>query len=318
MATENAKKSTEIFYCTTCDYKTSRLTDFNRHKSSLKHKWQQTETKNAKNAIDIIKPFICKNCDKSYQDRSGLWKHNKKCLSENNHIIDGENKDKDKEKNTEKEKINELSIVMEVIKQNQEILKSHQDVIKQNSELQKQMQNLYENVSNTNNVLINNNCNNKTFNLNLFLNEECKDAMNIMDFVDSLKIQLTDLEKVGELGYVNGLSNIIINNLKALDIHKRPVHCSDTKRETIYIKDANRWEKENDEKIKLNKAIKSIANKNICLITKWKENNPDCICSESFKSDQYNDIILNSLDTDKTSNQRIIKNIVREIKIEKE
>jgi hypothetical protein len=309
MATENSPKFPTNFYCEKCDYATCHLNDFNKHLLTLKHKRQQMATKKS---LKVVKPFICKNCDKSYQDRSGLWKHNKKCISENNIYNEEKNEEnKNKEKDNEKEKISELSIVMEVIKQNQEILKSHQDVIKQ-------MQNLYKNVSNTNNVLINNNCNNKTFNLNLFLNEECKDAMNIMDFVDSLKIQLTDLEKVGELGYVNGLSNIIINNLKALDIHKRPVHCSDTKRETIYIKDANRWEKENDEKIKLNKAIKSIANKNICLITKWKENNPDCICSESFKSDQYNDIVLNSLDTDKASNQRIIKNIVREIKIEKE
>jgi hypothetical protein len=189
-------------------------------------------------------------------------------------------------------------------------------ILKQNQELQKQMIDVCKQIQPSN--IIHTNSHNKTFNLNLFLNEQCKDAMNITDFVDSLHLQLTDIEKIGEMGYVNGLSNIIIKNLKAIDLHKRPLHCSDTKRETIYIKDADKWEKENDEKVKLNKAITNIANKNIRMIPIWREQNPDCVNSDSNKSDQYNDIILNSMDTDKNSNQKIITNIAKEIKIDKE
>ena len=194
------------------------------------------------------------------------------------------------------------------------------DFLKKNQEFQMDMQKQMFEFMNTNIVVNNNsniNSNNKTFNLNVFLNEQCKDAMNLTDFVDSLQLQLTDLEKIGELGYVNGLSSIIIRNLKAMDIHKRPVHCSDAKRETIFIKEADKWEKENDENEKLNKAIKSIANKNIRMIPKWREKHPECAHSDSYKSDQYNNIIIQSLDTNPISNHKIITNIAKEVKIVK-
>jgi hypothetical protein len=156
------------------------------------------------------------------------------------------------------------------------------------------------------------------FNMNFFLNEQCKDAMNIMDFVNSLQIQLSDLEKVGELGYTNGISNIIIQNLKTLDIHKRPLHCNDTKRETIFIRDDDKWEKEDVTKVKLNKAINGVVNKNIQMIPQWKKENPECVYSDSHKSNQYNHIIRNSFDSQPAYNEKIISNIAKEVKIQRE
>jgi hypothetical protein len=197
-------------------------------------------------------------------------------------------------------------------------------LMKENSEFKEMLleQNkLVMKVCEKNSVINNINSNNKTFNLNVFLNEQCKDAMNIMDFVDSLKIQLSDLENVGKLGFVEGITNIIVKNLKALDVHKRPVHCSDTKREVMYVKDENKWEKENDEKKKLRKAIKYIAHKNSKVLPEFKAKYPDCIYSDSKKSDQYNKLIIEAMggkgDNDNEKEEKIIKNIAKEVVINK-
>jgi len=155
----------------------------------------------------------------------------------------------------------------------------------------------------------------------MFLNEQCKDAMNIMDFVDSVKLQLCDLENVGKVGFVEGISNIIIKNLNSLDIYKRPVHCSDSKREIMYIKDDNKWEKENEENKKLRKAIKYIAHKNVCVINEFKEKYPDCIYSNSSQSDKYNKLIIEAIgghgDNDFEKENKIIKKIAKEVVIPK-
>jgi hypothetical protein len=166
------------------------------------------------------------------------------------------------------------------------------------------------------------NSHNKSFNLQLFLNETCKDAMNIMDFVESINLQLSDLEKVGKLGYIDGISNIIVKNLKALDISERPIHCTDKKREIIYVKDENKWEKENETNNKMKKAIKLISNKNIKMLNTFKEKYPDCLKSESKYSDQYNKIVIESFggngDNDDEKENRIIQKIAKEVTIDKE
>ena len=163
--------------------------------------------------------------------------------------------------------------------------------------------------------------NNKTFNLNFFLNETCKDAMNIMDFVDTIKVQLTDLIKVGEIGYVEGISNIITNNLKALDISQRPIHCTDKKREVLYIKDEDKWEKD-EEKKKLRKAIKTVAYKNINALPQFKEKYPDCKESDSKFSDQYNHLIIEAMggpgDNNMEKEDNIIKNISKLVIVDKD
>ena len=176
-------------------------------------------------------------------------------------------------------------------------------------------------MTNINNAGAHINSHNKTFNLNVFLNETCKDAMNIMDFVDSLKLQLSDLESVGRLGFIEGISNIIIKNLNEMDVHKRPVHCSDSKREVMYIKDEDKWEKENENKNKLRKVIKKVASKNQRLLPKFKEEHPDCGKYHSKYSDQYNKLIVESMggsgDNDVEKEDKIIKKIAKNVLIDK-
>jgi hypothetical protein len=166
-----------------------------------------------------------------------------------------------------------------------------------------------------------NNSHNKSFNLNLFLNETCKDAMNIMDFVDSIKIQLSDIESIGELGYVNGMSKLIIKHLNALDENMRPVHCSDPKRDSLYVKDKNIWEKEDSDNNKIKKAIKHISHKNICALPEWRAKYPDCIYSDSKKNDQYSHIVIEAMggsgDNDAEKADKIVKKIAKVVTIDK-
>jgi hypothetical protein len=166
-----------------------------------------------------------------------------------------------------------------------------------------------------------NHSHNKTFNLQFFLNETCKDAMNIMDFVDSIKVQLCDLEKVGKIGYVEGISSIIVKNLNSLDETKRPVHCTDAKREVMYVKDEDKWEKENETKQKMRKVIKHITHKNSKLLNEFKNKYPDCCKSDSKYSDQYNKLVIEAMggkgDNDLEKEDKIIKNIAKEVTIDK-
>jgi hypothetical protein len=282
--TKKLKKNLERFVCESCYFKCYMKCDWDRHIVRPKHinsaSGKSEETKKLK------KTYIC-DCGKNFITNSGLWKHKKLC---DNHL---------NLKNETTKFVNDKELIMMLVKQNTELL----EVIK----------------NGTNNTTISNNTNshNKTFNLQFFLNETCKDAMNIMEFVDSIKLQLTDLEKVGQIGYVEGISNIITTNLKALDITQRPIHCTDKKRETLYIKDEDKWEKENEEKKKLRKVIKKVANKNIMLLQKFKEVHPDCGKSASKYSDQYNKIIIESMDTDKENEDKIIKNISNVTRIDK-
>ena len=173
----------------------------------------------------------------------------------------------------------------------------------------------------TNNNNNNTNSHNKTFNLNFFLNETCKDAMNITDFVESIKLGLSDLEGVGELGYIEGISNIIVKNLKDLDVTQRPVHCIDKKRETIYVKDEDKWEKDEEQK-KMHKMIRKVSVKNARMLPNFKEAHPDCIISTSRFSDQYNNIIMEAMggkgDNDIEKGEKIIKKVSKEVMVGKD
>jgi hypothetical protein len=190
-------------------------------------------------------------------------------------------------------------------------------LMKDNSEMKTMMMEVIKN--GTHNIT-HTNSHNKAFNLQFFLNETCKDAMNITDFVNSLQLQLSDLERVGELGYVEGISKIIINNLKDLDITLRPVHCTDKKRETIYVKDENKWEKD-EEKKKMHKLVRKVADKNARMLPKFKERYPDYKKSSSNMSDQYNKILIESMggpgENDYDKEEKIIKMVSKEIIVEK-
>jgi hypothetical protein len=175
------------------------------------------------------------------------------------------------------------------------------------------------NNNNNNNTVITNN-NNKTFNMQVFLNEKCKDAMNLVDFINSMTLELSDLEEVGKLGYVEGISNIIIRNLNALDIYKRPIHCSDGKREIMFVKDDNIWEKENSTYDKLRKAIKSVTYKNSALLVPWSEKYPNCLNNEHHLNDVYVQMLgqaMGGRESFLESENKIMKKIAKAVLIEK-
>jgi len=296
MLKSSVPKSSEKFTCKCCDYNTSRLSQYSRHVLSAKHKKLEISTDFNNSSTDFNKKsskFECQ-CGKVYKERTGLWRHKKICDFEELLSEDEENEE------PKKEEISDKELIVMLLKQNSQL-------IEHNCELTK------NGINNTNSHNNTNNSHNKAFNLNFFLNETCKDAMNIMDFVDSIKLQLSDLEKVGELGYVDGISNIITNNLKAIDITKRPVHCTDKKRETMYIKDENKWEKEEEDKKKLRRAIKRVAFKNQNLIPDYKKENPDYNKYHSTTSDKYNKLVVESMggsgDNDIEKEDKIIKNI---------
>ena len=312
-------KNAENYYCEKCDFKCTKKSNYVSHQTTRKHQLlNNLEQKNAKKC-QKCQIFYCKNCNKSYTARNSLWYHEKKCT--NNYSED--NKDNKDNKDIEKEKTNEVkeltNIVLEVVKQNKELISYNAETQKQNHELTNKVYELCKNGT-TNNTLFNNS-NNKTFNLNFFLNETCKDAMNIMDFVDSIKLQLSDLEKVGEMGYIEGISNIIIRNLKNLDVTQRPIHCTDKKREVLYVKDENKWDKEDEENTKIRKFIKRVAFKNSSLLKSFREKYPDYRKSESKVSDKYNKLIIEAMggkgNNDLEKEDKIIKNIVKEVIIEK-
>jgi len=304
MDDKNSPKLAKFFCCNFCDYKCCKSSDYNKHILTLKHK-KETNGLQMDDKNSPLDKYICE-CGNEYKYRQGLWKHKNNCrrvLSPKMSPLQASNSDF---------KIL-TNLVLDVVKQNKELTQ-------QNSVLTNKIVDICK-IGNTNICNNNVNSNNKTFNLNVFLNETCKDAMNITDFVDSLKLQLSDLETVGRLGYVEGISNIIVKNLKAMDVHKRPVHCSDSKREVMYIKDENKWEKENNEKNKLRKVIKKVANKNSRLLPEFKAKHPDCIKSSSPFSEQYNKLIIESMggsgDNDLEKEDKIIRKIAKEVVIDK-
>jgi len=302
-----------IFICESCDFTCSKKSNWDKHLLTRKHEILQNPT--LKNAT----AYIC-DCGKNYKHSSSYYTHKNKCNLEEKSIIT---------KVTPDEEFKLLTtLVLDVVKSNNDLHKQNQEfkdlLIEQNKQSNEMQKNVIEICKNGTTNLINNNSHNKTFNLQFFLNEKCKDAMNIMDFVDSLQLQLSDLESVGKLGFVEGISDIIVKNLKALDIEKRPVHCTDSKREVMYVKDQDIWyndSKEDKENKKLKKAIKRIANKNAKLLSEFKAKYPDCIYSDSTKSDQYNKIIIESFggsNENEDNENKIIKKIAKEITISKD
>ena len=287
-------KSSKKYECVCCDYVTSRKSQFDRHLSTEKHKKQENDSKMVVNGSEKVPKssnFTCE-CGKVYKFDSGYYRHKKTCNSLNTNNSDMNNKD----------------LVLYLMKENTELKQMMMETQTQVVELIKK---------GTNNT----NSHNKTFNLQFFLNDTCKNAMNIMDFVNSLQLQMGDLEKMSNTGYVNGMSNIIIKNLKDMDITERPVHCTDPKREVLYVKDEDKWDKETQEKPKIRKAIKYIARKNARLLQEFKKTHPDCINSESKYSDTYNKMMIEAMggkgNDDELKEKKIIKNISQEIIVDK-
>jgi len=292
------------YCCKSCDYFTDKKSNINHHFNSLRH---HKETHGNPAKLKLSRDHVCPKCKKVYRSKAGLWKHSQLCIVENI------NEPNDAVQNTHIT----TELVMELIKDNKEM---KQIILEQHNTINHLVKNGLGNttVSNTNTNCMNNN---QTFNLQFFLNETCKDAMNITDFVESIKVQLCDLERFGEVGYVENLSNIITSNLKALAVTERPVHCTDKKRETIYIKDQNKWEKEDDNKTRLRKAIKKIASKNYRLLPAYREKYPGCQYAHSEYSDKYNKMVVEAMggtgDNESEKEDKIIRNISKNVVIEK-
>ena len=266
------QKEQKNFFCKKCNFMCSKKFNLDRHILTSKHLEEHfgKEQKEQKE-----QKYIC-ICGKKYSNASGLWKHKQKC-------------------NLEDKKVNEIDKDELII-----------TLLKQNAKL---MEILENGTHNTTNNTTHTNSHNKAFNLNFFLNETCKNAMNITDFVDSIKLQLSDLIDVGELGYVEGISKIIVKNLNNLDETIRPVHCTDKKRETMYIKDEGEWNKEDEKKTKLKKAVTKIADKNIKLLPQFREKYPEYKNSSSKTSDKYDKMVLEVMTCDDDKNEKILKNI---------
>jgi hypothetical protein len=302
------------FLCHHCQFITSNKKDFSRHLTTRKHFLSKDGNTFYPKKSQKTPDWAC-ICKKSFTTRNGLWKHQQKCSE---HFLLESEKSQNPSTVVKQDHfyMNEITpeLILRVLEQNKELTNV---VLEQNKTIMEIARTNQNNI-NSNNV----NSNNKTFNLNVFLNEYCKDAMNIMEFVDSLKLQMSDLETVGRLGFVEGISNIIVRNLQALDIHKRPVHCTDKKREILYVKDEDKWEREDENKNKIRKAIKRVASKNSVLLPEFKAMNPDCSKASSPLSDQFNKLIVESMggpgDNQREKEDKIIKNISKAITIQRE
>jgi len=288
---KKSPKSVKFFSCELCYYKTCKLTDYTKHLSTDKHKKHENDSKmvvNDSEKSQKVAQYICE-CGNIYKYDSGYYRHKKKCQLTQIKTDDLSDKD----------------LILMLINQNKELMQ----IIKNGT----------NNNNNGNTNIINSN--NKTFNLQVFLNETCKDAMNISDFIESVQLQVSDLENVGKVGYIEGISNIIIKNLQALEVEKRPVHCTDKKREVMYVKEDNIWEKEDEANKRLRKAIRKIAHKNICMFKAYREKYPDCEEYDSKKNSQYNTIIYESMggkgDNDYEKDTKIIKKIAKQVTIDK-
>lgn len=299
------------FYCELCDYGTSKKSSFDNHNLSAKHiknvegnKNQQNGNTNMPHVGESASKYSCQQCNKEFKNRSGLWKHKKIC-EENPSLSNIPNKEE------------VYGIVKYLMAENSEL--KNMMIEQQNMVLEIAKNGTTAHSHNNNHT----NSHNKTFNLQFFLNDTCKNAMNIDDFVNDIVLTLKDLEDTGRLGFAEGISKIINRRLKELAVTERPIHCSDVKRETLYVKDKNKWEKENEDTPILTKAVKNIAGKNMMQIFDWQKAHPDYSDPETRTSDKYMKMLTNVMSggTEEEINanyDKIVRNIIKEVPIDKE
>ena len=303
-AISNSPKIRPEFYCESCDYKCSKKSDFNKHLKSKKHNATKCYINASENSLNCI-------CGKKYKHSSSFYRHKKTCKKneeyEKNQEIEKKKKFEEKNKTEEKNviEIDKINDTDEDIEYKQ----MFKQMMHENKEMRKTIQEILPKIGdqNSHNTSINNN-----FNINLFLNETCKDAVNLMDFVKSLQLRLKDLENMGKLGFVEGTSKIIIDGLKELDKHKRPIHCSNVEKEILYVKDNDTWEKENENKDKMKKAIDEINKANMKQIPKWITENPTYA-----EDEEYMKIISNIMKMDgENDKEKIINNVAQQTLID--
>ena len=298
------------FICEKCDVTCSTLWLFDRHNRTNKHKnvdnLLTTDDNSVHKSVECI-------CGKTYNHRQSLSLHKKKCPMINLPVEILAHPSPAPPPHSSSEDM-QMNIILELVKQNQEfkdlLIQQSNQMMEQNKTIIEVAKNSQGN--NNNNTI--SNSNNKTFNLNFFLNETCKDAMNMKDFIQSLELSLPELEKMGELGFAEGMSRVFINRLNSLDITKRPIHCSDVKREIIHIKDDNKWERDNANLDRLRKIIKQLTHKNILRVDDWKKANQGCTEYKSRKNDQYLKIHLEAIGpVDEAEVKRDFGKIIRRV-----
>ena len=342
----NAENANNIhFYkCIICDFKCSKQSNYYKHLATQKHKKRVNETNETdlkqKNAINLQNNFKCILCNKIFKSRTSLWRHGKTCdgveepkieeepCQEENQLMDLENmSDKDYKDMVLKEVMKENKKLKEqLIEQDRHHLtEMNQQLVQQNADMHETMNKMIPHMGNggdTNSHNTNNITNNNTFNMNIFLNEQCKDALNIMEFVTSVKVKMSEVENVGALGYAEGIGRIFVRALNELDVYQRPIHCSDLKRETLYIKDENGWEKEDDTNPKIKKSIRYLAHQNVKAIPEWKDANSSWQQRHSLTEEQYYKITGNSMgacepEGNEKNYNKIIRKVAKEVTIDK-
>jgi len=313
---KKVQESSKKYECKECNYITIRKSQFDRHILTAKHQNRTFRTEKVPKSSEII--FRCV-CGKEYNARNSLWYHKKNCTYEPHSQKETKKETKNEEpsreiqnmiENTNENNIDYKDMFLEMMKQNQELQKAvvqQQDTIKE----------IIPKIGNNNTT---NTTNNNQFNLQMFLNEDCKNAQNITDFMKSIQVNMNDLIQTGKLGYVEGMSRIFVKALNDMDVTERPIHCTDIKRETVYIKDQDKWAKDEDDKIKIKKTIQNIENKNIRMLPKWQDENPDCMDMESKKSEELTDlsiIVLGGHEEREKSEKKIMKNVLKEVILDK-
>ena len=303
-----SQKIPQIFECTNCDYRCSNKKDYNKHLLTRKH--------NIATQSYMLSQFVCEYCKKEYKDRTGLWRHKKKCCitqdgEQNNYNNNNKLSDNTPHSTStayEKQLLEQSTIISNLTNLVTTMLEKMSDKIGNNT---------INNINNINHI-----SNNVNYNITLFLNDQCKDAMNLSDFVKNIHCQIQDLEYTGKEGYVAGISKMLIDNLSNLEVTKRPIHCTDVKRKSMYIKKDNEWKKD-DKNEEVRKAITQVANKNIQNIEGWRVQNMDqtgnSTTGGSAKRQQYLSIVGESLDTDDDGKKcdKILKNVGEAVLLDK-
>jgi hypothetical protein len=283
-----SQKIPKYFECKKCNYITSNKKDYNKHVLTLKH---QNTTNTTKVVPKACKEYRC-YCGKVYKHHSSLWNHKKICVEKSpNNIVDSTN-----------------DTIIALLKQNQEFKEL---ILQQNRDITNITNNTYNTTTH----------NNQKFNLNFFLNTTCKDALNMTEFIENIEIDFKDIENIGRKGYVEGMTNMILARIRDLDITKRPLHCTDLKRETMYIKDNNQWEKDTPTNSKLHNMISIVAKQNYQTLPLWRQKHPDCFDGNhpqySFCLDMMRNILGDVGEEQIRLDNKIIKNLSRHILVDK-
>ena len=327
---KKSPKSDKKFMCSFCYYNTSKCADYKKHLSTSKHlrksNYSEVEVEMEVKKADLSQKslkneFIC-NCGKNYKTHGGLWKHKQSCVSQNistnKEIIIEKLQDNQVDENEVVFSNNDLvKIFLEQSKENKDLKELLIEQNKLMMDIMKKQSLSLTSVTNNNNTNNTTN-NNNNFNINLFLNEKCKDALNLMDFVNQIKGNVKDLENIGIMGFAEGISKIFIRELKSLSVYERPIHCTDVKREKLYVKDEDKWEREEVGKPKIVKAIKYITHHNIKALPQWQKENPLYSDSRSKDNDRHNQIILQIMTDEEKLYNKIITNVSKNVVIDKE